>query len=247
MTGPDQPPDLAQQLTALAAQYERLERAMQRADRRANDHQAAQRAAADRLAQAEQDTTTLRAALDQAHAHMKDLTDQVRAMRGRPSPPALSWLDAAVGPPGGPPGVTPQQILADLAAWLETVYVRLPGAPLPACWAYHPGVVEILLTLRMAHAEVYSARGSWEKALAWHLRSRPDAAKTISQATGMCEIRLHAVGGPLYQGRGPEVPLAGFLDEIAAVWAARRETPDPTAMVIAACDRYVHRVRDAAA
>ena len=239
----DGPPDVAAQLAAMAAQYERLERAVRRAEHETAAHRADQQAVAARIKQAENDNTQLRAALDQANTQIKALTESVKARRARSGPPPLSWLD----PQGTPPGPSPAAVLKDLAAWLQRVYVRLPGSRLPACWAWHPGIVDILLALRMAHAEVYSARGSWEKVAAWHLRTRPDTAKLISAAIGTCEIREHAVGGPLHEGKDPEVPLAGFLGEVAAVWADRRETPDPTQLVIAAAERYERKQRESAA
>lgn len=245
MTGPD---DLARQVAAMAAQVERLDRAVTRANHRADAHQADAQAAAARLKQAEDQAAQLQAGLEQAMTQLRAVSSHVQAGQRRPAPPALSWLDPQPGPADGPPGPTPAEILDDLDAWLARVYVRLPGPRLPACWAFHPGVVDVLLALRMAHAEVYNSRGgTWEKAVNWHLRSRPDTAKRISEWIGTCEIRQHGIGGPLHQGKAPEVPLAGFLAEVAAVWGARRETPDPTAPVIAAADRYVRRERDSAA
>lgn len=252
MSGPpDGPLDVTAQLAALAAQIERMERANQRAaqrgDQQAAAFEAAQRAAEGRIADAEQQAARMQAALDQAVSAVKDLTEQAKAQRLRGGPPALSWLDPQAVPPGAPPAPPATEILSDLAAWLERVYARLPGPRLPACWAFHPGVVDMLLALRMAHAEVYTGRaGTWEKVVAWHLRSRPDMAKRISDAIGRCELRQHIVGRSLYQARDREVPLAGFLDVVAAAWADRRETPDPTALMLAAADRYT-REDDSAA
>lgn len=249
MSGPpDGPLDVTAQLAALAAQVERMERANQRAAQQAAAFGATQRAAEGRIADAEQQAARLQAALDQASAAITDLTEQAKVARGRSGPPALSWLDPQAVPPGAPPGPPTTEVLADLGAWLERVYARLPGPRLPSCWAFHPGVVDMLLALRMAHAEVYTGRtGTWEKVVAWHLRSRPDMAKRISDAIGRCELRQHVVGQPLYQARDAAVPLAGFLDVVAAAWADRRETPDPTALMLAAADRYARGPHDSAA
>jgi hypothetical protein len=147
------------------------------------------------------------------------LADVMDRMRGEQTE-ARAWLLVA----------DPEQarsILTDLVAWLDAVYLRYPGAALPACWLWHPSVIEELWWLRTAHAEAYSGRGWGVRAGMWHDQQRPRVVERIRQSVGTCDLKDHVSGGQ--QARLPvAAPLAGHVVEIAEAWTATGLPPEPT-------------------
>jgi hypothetical protein len=206
--------------TALAAQIERLARQIADAARKA-------------------DATARK--VDDHDAIVANLAEAIAILTRPGTCGPQSWLwpvDPAAGPglprPArlGPDEAT--ALMSDLCDWLARVYLRYADASLPTCWAWHPDVVEELLWLRGAHAEAYSGRAaSWAQVGNWHDRLRPGVVKRIQRAAGTCELGQHRDGG-----RTPAVPLAEHASIVAAAWAHRTETPEPTASVVEAADRH---------
>lgn len=127
-------------------------------------------------------------------------------------------------------------VLEDLIGWLGRVYLRYPGAALPSCWLWHPGVVEELCWLRQAHADAYSAQdGSPAKAADWHDRHRPGVVKRIKTALGGCELALHDPPRP-----AAALPLAGSADRVATSWATTYSAPHPTAEELTEAEQHDH-------
>jgi hypothetical protein len=117
--------------------------------------------------------------------------------------------------------------LEDLTGWLGRVYLRYPGAELPSCWAWHPGVVEELWWLRQAHREAYApATHSVTKAGDWHDRSRPGVVARLAVVARDCDLSRHAEEGDRIQDP-PMVPLAGEAARLATHWV-KGGTPLPT-------------------
>ena len=116
---------------------------------------------------------------------------------------------------------------ADLAAWLERVFLRYPdGAQhLPECWLWHPDVVEELTWLRLAWTLVYHPElGTPLMVGDWHDRYRPGVVRRIRERAGTCSLERHreeAVGAE------PVVPLVEAVDLIARWWGDRRLMPAP--------------------
>jgi hypothetical protein len=148
---------------------------------------------------------------------------------GQASPP-LSWLlvddpDLAVA------------AMQDLVEWLARVYLRYGGdAELPACWLWHPGVVEELMWLRRAHAAAFSGKGPTEQRIGdWHDRQRPNVVKRLHDELKTCHLGLHA------EGKAPvsrEVPFAGIADLHAEQWATSKTTPQPSPEQVTQADQY---------
>lgn len=119
--------------------------------------------------------------------------------------------------------------LEDLTGWLGWVYLRYPGAELPSCWAWHPGVVEELWWLRQAHREAYApTTRSVAKAGDWHDRSRPGVVARLAVVARDCDLSRHIDGGDRVQDP-PVVPLAGEAERLATHWVkggAPLPTPD---------------------
>lgn len=164
-----------------------------------------------------------------------DLAKTVQSILRPTGPPAGSWLlGPPVGPPDGPPPPTTAEILDDLAAWLQRIYLRYPDTGLPSCWAWHPCVIEELLWLRRAHHEAHSARtGTATKIGEWHERWRPGVVRRIAGYVGDCELSRHRAGRDRYDEGPPSVPLARYLDAVAGAWGGRERLPDPTASMLA--------------
>jgi hypothetical protein len=117
--------------------------------------------------------------------------------------------------------------LEDLTVWLGRVYLRYPGAELPSCWAWHPGVVEELWWLRQAHREAYvPSTHSVAKAGDWHARSRPGVVARLAVIVQDCDLSRHIDGGDRIQDP-PLVPLAGQAERVATHWV-KGGTPLPT-------------------
>jgi hypothetical protein len=136
--------------------------------------------------------------------------------------------------------------LKDLTAWLEAVYLRYPGAALPTCWLWHPAAVEELWWLRAAHRDAYQGPGaSWARVGDWHDRARPGVVRRLDEATGACELALHADGAEASRP-APVVPLAGAAERIATWWSAENRSeipPKPSAEQLAEADAHQHAER----
>lgn len=150
------------------------------------------------------------------------------------APRVRSWL--LIDDPGDA-----REVLGDLASWLDAVYLRYAGAALPACWAWHPDVVEELLCLRQAHADAFTASGgSVQRAADWHDRIRPHAVERIAKAHGRCELALHAAGHE--QARPPRTaPFTSALGDLADAWTTARTSLAPTTRQLDEADRLQHQ------
>jgi hypothetical protein len=150
------------------------------------------------------------------------LSQKVAAIKPQREPAAkpFSWMLATEPGPA-------QEALNDLVKWHEGVYLAYPGVSLPACWGFHPDVVEELLALRRAHCDAYQGeKASGVAALDWHSKHRPGVVQRISAAHGTCTLTQHEPGGKAAKP-APTVPLAGHTDVIAGNWAVEHETPQP--------------------
>lgn len=141
--------------------------------------------------------------------------------------------------------------MADLAVWMDAVYLRYRDAAVPSCWLWHPEVVEELWWLRQAHADAFHPdRGSWLRAGDWHDRQRPGVVRRIIRAVGSCELALH-VTDPTHPGRltgtsshvtpPAPAPLISAVAQVAACWALDRTTPEPDAAQLIEADRLTAR------
>ncbi len=140
--------------------------------------------------------------------------------------------------------------LADLAVWMDAVYLRYRDATVPSCWLWHPEVVEELWWLRQAHADAYHPEtGSWIRVGDWHDRQRPGVVRRLRAVTG-CELALHLTD-PTHPGRltgasdyitpPAPAPLTSAVAQVAATWTAARATPEPDAVQLAESDRLSGR------
>lgn len=129
--------------------------------------------------------------------------------------------------------------LTDLAGWLAQVYLRYPDAALPACWCWHPALIEELRWLRCAHRQAYDEdHGTWQAVAEWHDRLRPGVARRIRDAYSGCELREHALGGSQHRPT-PSVALTGDLGLIARAWCATPDTPlSPTEQQISEAEHH---------
>jgi hypothetical protein len=133
-------------------------------------------------------------------------------------------------------------LMDTLVPWLDQTYLRYCGAELPACWAWHPDVVEELWWLRGAWLDAYTGQhASWAAIGTWHEHHRPGVVRRISELR--CQISAHvAEAGPghprLY------VPLASAIPRIVGAWATpgRQNWPGaaPTSDDVHAADTYNH-------
>ena len=141
--------------------------------------------------------------------------------------------------------------LADLAVWMDAVYLRYRDATVPSCWLWHPEVVEELWWLRQAHADAYHPEtGSWLRVGDWHDRQRPGVVRRIIRAVGSCELALHLTD-PTHPGRltgasdhvtpPAPAPLTSAVARVAAAWTAARATPEPDVAQLAEADRLSGR------
>jgi hypothetical protein len=186
------------------------------------------------------DLAGLPARVDQVAALVATLADDLAALTAAEESRRVqpSWL----GLPAGAPPEQAAQLLADLAAWVGEVYLRYPTSArgLPACWLWHPDVVEELLWLRRAWKDAYvGAKSSIAAVGDWHDRLRPGVATRVQQAAGSCSIENHlpariAPPGPDAATGG--VPAAEAIEPIACWWAIARDAvpPEPTPDQLAA-------------
>lgn len=216
-------PDPDKVVSALARDLEHLEQAVTGLTGRAEQLETAGRTT-------EQDQAELAAMLKKVGETVAGLTTTVtglaRKQQKADAARAVSWLDWT----DRPDGPTAQAVAEDLTRWLGRVYLRYPGARLPSCWAWHPAVVEELLWLRQAHAEALTTSG--DKLGAWHDRSRPGVVQRVMRYLDDCELSRHRAGADRHHSADPAVPLAEHVDLVAAVWANRRDTSDPTAPML---------------
>jgi hypothetical protein len=153
----------------------------------------------------------------------------------------VTWLDLP-SDPGGAATPDAESLLLRLMDWMAAVYLRYADAArtLPACWLWHPEVIEELVWLRQAWLAAY-ADPEARIALAgdWHDRQRPGVVRRIREYAGMCSIENHHG----QQAGAPVVPLAGAALPIADWWAARRPAapPEPGPDEVAEAGAY-HRL-----
>lgn len=140
--------------------------------------------------------------------------------------------------------------LADLAVWMDRVYLRYRDAAVPSCWLWHPEVIEELWWLRCAHADAYHPdTGSWLRAGDWHDRQRPGVVRRITRAVGSCELALHLTesnpgrltGASSYVTAPAPAPLTTAVAQVAAVWVTDGSTPEPDAEQLAESERLSGR------
>lgn len=115
--------------------------------------------------------------------------------------------------------------LADLASWMQDVFLRYDGAAeaLPECWLWHPGVIEELLWLREAWRNAYhSASASAALVGDWHDRYRPGVVRRLRNDVGNCSLESHQPAR-----EAPRVPLVDALEPLADWWADERDRPAP--------------------
>ena len=155
------------------------------------------------------------------------------AQQTAPGEGTLTWLDlpAGTGHPADLAGgvAEAEAVLARLTGWLAGVYLRYCDAArtLPACWLWHPEVVEELLWLHQAWLAAYADPDAPVSAAAdWHDRLRPGVVRRIRDYAGMCSIEAHQPDGDRRAG-APTVPLAGAAATIAAWWTRERRNPPP--------------------
>ena len=154
--------------------------------------------------------------------------DKAKEEEEEQPPLVFSWLAL-------PQEMEPEalQILTDLAKWLAQVYLRFPGSELPSCWAWHPWVIEELVTLWCLFEFAYHGEKPAPRLAAdWLNLYRPNCVKRIFEKTRGCRLAKH----PLPEGN--EVPLAAHLDLVAGVWAERREVPAPTGVALSDAESY---------
>jgi hypothetical protein len=155
----------------------------------------------------------------------------------------VTWLDLP-SDPGGAATPDAERVLLRLMDWLGAVYLRYADAArtLPACWLWHPEVIEELTWLRQAWLAAYSDPEA-RIALAgdWHDRQRPGVVRRIKEYAGMCSIETHQGQQP----GAPVVPLAGAALSIADWWATRRPAapPEPGADEVAEASAYHRLIR----
>ncbi|MBB3049408.1 hypothetical protein FHS23_000403 [Prauserella isguenensis] len=118
-----------------------------------------------------------------------------------------------------------QHLMAELVAWLQTVFLRYPDAAevLPDCWAWHPEVVEELLWLMQAWSSAYfDQAGGVLRVADWHDRYRPGVVRRLSARAGKCSLENHTS-----PAGAPVAPLAESAGQLAEWWATSRRRPAP--------------------
>jgi len=153
-----------------------------------------------------------------------------------------TWLDLPGGtgqPADGAAAVAhAEALLARLIGWMRAVFLRYADAArfLPACWLWHPDVVEELIWLRQAWLAAYAdPEAPVSLAGDWHDRQRPGVVRRIREYAGMCSIEAHQPDGGRHHA-ARTVPLTDAAGAIAWWWANDRGglPPVPTAEQLAA-------------
>jgi hypothetical protein len=134
--------------------------------------------------------------------------------------PVVSWLELAGGDPG-----KAGLVLASLVDWLDAVYLRYADAILPACWLWHPDVIEELLCLRQTWAAAHHGKHAGPAAVAeWHERQRPGVTARIKHTAGFCSPENHT---PDRQQPAATVPRTEAIDVITDWWTTHPDRPPP--------------------
>lgn len=82
--------------------------------------------------------------------------------------------------------------LAELAGWVERVYLAFPDSSLPSCWIWHPDAVEELWWLYQSHIDAYHpVTGSWMRVGDWHDRQRPRVVWRFHKSVAQCAPARH--------------------------------------------------------
>ncbi|WP_436493405.1 hypothetical protein [Actinokineospora sp. HUAS TT18] len=116
-------------------------------------------------------------------------------------------------------------VLNDLCKWMSTVYLRYAdaAASLPACWLWHPDVVEELVWLMHAWIAAYDDDGASALAAGdWHDRYRPGVVRRIKTTAGTCSLESHTD-----PHAGPRVPLVEAAEAIVDWWGSTRTAHAP--------------------
>ena len=181
-----------------------------------------------------------------------DLTTLARALAAR-TRPGDAPPDAGEGPPAVRSWLLvddPDQALADLAdlaAWMDEVFLRYRDAQVPPCWLWHPEVIEELWWLYQAHADAYHPEtGTWARVGDWHDRQRPGVVRRLRAVAG-CELALHLTdptnpawlsGTASHVGPPPPAPCTDAVAAVAAAWVGHRGQPEPEPAQLTESHRY---------
>ena len=166
------------------------------------------------------------------------LADAVSAAPARPGPtPAPSWIAAPAD------GEVTFRLLDGLCSWLHRVFLRYPDgdAVLPACWLWHPDVVEELTWLMHAWLAAYQGpAASVQLAGDWHDRQRPGVVRRLRGSVSSCSRERHQTRPGWSQAPCGATPVPGVeaLASIAAWWAAGRDHPAPEPVVEQQAPRF---------
>jgi hypothetical protein len=148
------------------------------------------------------------------------------------SPPRVCWMEPQ------DPDVA-DAVMDDLLGWLQRVYVQF-NRPLPACWEWHPDVIESLLALRHAHWAAYQPKAPAQAAVDWITKALPEVAKYIAGAVS----KSHTLEDHLRGSHLVPIPMPGSAGRVAAAWADRGEDwaftgPEPTELETREADRHL--------
>lgn len=163
------------------------------------------------------------ARLDALELQVAQVAEQLRQIVATPGHPAVvSWLALPEDDEQA------QHVMAELVAWLQTVFLRYPDAAeaLPDCWAWHPEVVEELVWLMHAWSSAYfDEAGGVLRVADWHDRYRPGVVRRLAARAGKCSLENHT-----NPDGAPATPLAESAAQLAEWWATsrRRPAPEPT-------------------
>jgi hypothetical protein len=182
-------------------------------------------------------------------ARLADATAEPPA--AEPNSVTWSWLSLPDAAQSGADGDAPlgdtEVLLTDLIGWMSRIYLRYADAArtLPACWLWHPEVVEELLWLRAAWLAAYTdPRAAVSQAADWHDRLRPGVVRRVKDYAGLCSIENHQPPTDRDPATGV-VPLAQAAGLIAAWWATRRADPPPAPTATQAAEAATWRPRPA--
>jgi hypothetical protein len=111
---------------------------------------------------------------------------------------------------------------------MGAVYLRFADAArtLPACWLWHPEIIEELLWLRAAWIAAHDPSASIAQVADWHDRYRPGVVRRIRDYAGVCSLENHQPGRPRHIP-ALRVPVASAASAIAAWWTTDRDDTPP--------------------